>query len=142
MASLTDRIIYSQESYNIIGAALDVHRIIGCGFTEPIYQEAIEEEFKLRGIPFEREKCFVVTYKGKQLDKVFRPDFVCYSKIIVELKAVTEFNDEHYAQVYNYLKATGMKLGLLINFSKTRLEYKRVPCITKWSGHNNQNINH
>ena len=126
-------IILKQESYNIIGAALDVHKTIGCGFTEPLYQEALEEEFLLRGIPYVREKEFHVTYKGKLLEKVFRPDFVCYDKIIVELKAVTEITDEHQAQVYNYLKATGMPLGLLINFGKVSLEYKRFPCTTKWN---------
>ena len=125
-------IVLKQESYDIIGAALEVHKTIGCGFTEPLYQEALEEEFKLRGIPYEREKEFHVTYKGRILEKTFRPDFVCYNKVIVELKAVAEFTDEHFAQVYNYLKATDMQLGLLINFGKSSLEYKRFPATTKW----------
>jgi len=127
------KIILQQESYNIIGAAMEVHKVIGCGFTEPLYQQALEVELKARGIPFEREKPFHVTYKGQTLAKEFIPDFVCYDKIIVELKAVSDFADEHYAQVYNYLKATGMPLGLLINFSKTHLEYKRIPCTTKFT---------
>jgi GxxExxY protein len=125
-------ILYKEESFNIVGAAMEVHRIIGCGFTEPIYQEALEEEFKLRGIPYQREKTIYVTYKGKVLSRDFRPDFICYDKIIVELKAVDSFVDEHFSQVYNYLKATGLQLGLLINFGKKSLDYKRVPCSNKW----------
>ena len=123
---------YSDETYQIIGAAMEVHKTIGCGFTEPLYQEAFEQELQLREIPFQREKSFHVTYKGKELKKEFRPDFVCYDKIIVELKAVDDFADEHFAQVYNYLKATGLSLGLLINFGKKSLDYKRVPCERKW----------
>ena len=125
-------ILYKEESFNIVGAAMEAHRIIGCGFTEPIYQEALEEEFKLRGIPHQREKVLHVTYKGKILSKDFRPDFICYDKIIVELKAVEDLVDEHYSQVYNYLKATGLQLGLLINFGKKSLYHKRVPCSHKW----------
>lgn len=129
---MIDKVIYRTESFNLIGAAMEVHSQIGCGFTEPLYQEAFEEELRLRGIPFEREKPINVIYKGKVLSKNFRPDFVCYDKIIVELKAVSEFTDEHIAQVYNYLKASGLELGLLINFGTTSLEYKRIPCSTKW----------
>ncbi len=123
---------YSDETYQIIGAAMEVHKTIGCGFTEHLYQEAFEQELQLRKIPFQREKSFHVTYKGKELKKEFRPDFVCYDKIIVELKAVDDFADDHFAQVYNYLKATGLSLGLLINFGKKSLDYKRVPCERKW----------
>ena len=123
---------YSDETYQIIGAAMEVHKTIGCGFTEPLYQEAFEQELQLRSIPFQREKSFHVTYKGKELKKEFRPDFVCFNKIIVELKAVDDFADEHFAQVYNYLKATGMSLGLLMNFGKKSLDYKRIPCERKW----------
>ena len=129
---MNDKIIYRTESYNLIGAAIEVHKQIGCGFTEPIYQEAFEEELRLRGIPFQREKTINVTYKGKVLSKNFRPDFVCYEKIIVELKAVSEFTDEHIAQVYNYLKASGLELGILLNFGTTSLVYKRIPCNKKW----------
>lgn len=111
---------------------MEVHKVLGCGFTEPVYQEALELEFQLRDIPYVREKNFQITYKGQLLDKEFRPDFVCYDEIIVELKAVSDFTDEHYAQVYNYLKACQMDLGLLINFGKKSLEYKRIPCTQKW----------
>ena len=129
---MIDKIIYRTESYNLIGAAMEVHKQIGCGFTEPIYQEAFEEELRLRGIPYEREKTINVTYKGKVLSKSFRPDFVCYEKIIVELKAVSEFTDEHVAQVYNYLKASGFELGILLNFGTTSLVHKRILCNKKW----------
>ncbi|MDY6301579.1 MAG: GxxExxY protein [Bacteroidales bacterium] len=129
---MSERLLYSEDTYQIIGAAIEVHKIIGCGFTEPLYQEAFEEELRIRNIPYQREKSFSFTYKGKKLNKEFRPDFVCFEKIIVELKAVSDLADEHFAQVYNYLKATDMKLGILINFGKKSLEYKRIPCSKKW----------
>lgn len=129
---MSERLLYGDETYRIIGAAIEVHKVIGCGFTEPLYQEAFEEELRLRNIPYQREKSFIYNYKGKALNKEFRPDFVCYGNIIVELKAVSELVDEHFAQVYNYLKATDMKLGMLINFGKKTLEYKRIPCTKKW----------
>ena len=81
------KLIHSDETFKIIGVAMEVHKTIGCGFTEPIYQEAIEEELRLREIPYQREKSFHVTYKGKVLNKEFSPDFVCFDKIIVELKS-------------------------------------------------------
>lgn len=111
---------------------MEVHNIIGCGFTEPVYQEAFEEELRLRNIPFHREKTIQISYKGKILTKEFRPDFICYDKIIVELKAVDELVDEHISQVYNYLKASKLQLGILINFGKKSIEYKRLPCSKKW----------
>ncbi len=129
---MEDRILFKEESYKIIGAAMEVHKVLGTGFTEPVYQEALELEFQLRDIPYVREKNFQITYKGQILEKGFRPDFVCFDEIIVELKAVSDFTDEHYAQVYNYLKACQMDLGLLINFGKKSLEYKRIPCTQKW----------
>ena len=129
---MEDRILFKEESYKIIGAAMEVHKVLGTGFTEPVYQEALELEFQLRDIPYVREKNFQITYKGQILEKGFRPEFVCFDEIIVELKAVSDFTDEHYAQVYNYLKACQMDLGLLINFGKKSLEYKRIPCTQKW----------
>ena len=133
MKEMEKKIVYKEEAFKIIGAAMEVHKVVGCGFTEPLYQDAFEEELRLRGISFDREKSFSFTYKGKGLDKIFRPDFVCFDKIIVELKTVQEITDEHYAQVYNYLKATGMQLGLLINFGKKSLEYKRILPSLKWT---------
>ncbi len=125
-------LLYKEESYKIIGAAIEVHKVLGCGFTEPVYQEALEHEFKLRGIPYEREKVLKVNYKDITLEKDFRVDFLCYGKIIVELKAVTDIIEDHYAQVYNYLKTTGCELGILINFGNMSLEYNRIPCSLKW----------
>ncbi len=129
---MNDKIVFKNESYDIIGAAMAVHSELGCGFTEPVYQEAFERELLLRNIPFEREKTFKVYYKGAELSKRFVPDFFCYGKIIVELKAVSDLIGEHNSQVYNYLKASGVKLGLLINFGKSSLDYKRIPCTTKF----------
>ncbi len=116
----------------IIGAALEVHSILGCGFSEKIYQEAFEYELALRDIPYEREKLFTVPYKGIVLQKKFRVDFVCFDEIIVELKAVSIISGEFKTQVYNYLKASGFQLGLLLNFGTPKLESIRIPCTTKW----------
>ena len=112
---------------------MEVHKVIGTGFTEPVYQDALEIEFKLRGIPYEREKIFGLEYKGNKLDKTFRADFVCFGSINVELKALYCFDNEHLSQVYNYLKASGMKLGLLINFGRDSLMYERIPCTKKFA---------
>lgn len=125
-------IVYKEESYKIIGAAMEVHRELGCGFTESVYQDALEYEFKLRKIPYEREKAMHVLYKGKELGKSFRMDFVCYGKIIVELKAVQAITDEYHIQVYNYLKASGLELGLLVNFGNASLEYERLLRKADW----------
>ena len=125
-------LLYKEESYKIIGAAMEVHRLLGCGFVEPVYQEALEKEFVARGIPYEREKELTICYKGSTLSKTFRADFVCYGKIILELKAVKDFSDEHYAQTYNYLRASGLDLGILMNFGNVSLEYERVPASKKW----------
>ncbi len=129
---MNNQLLYKDETYKIVGAAIEVHKELGCGFTEPVYQDALEYEFQLRGIPYEREKVLKVNYKDIVLPKEFRADFVCYDKIIVELKAVSEILDEHYAQVYNYLKTSGYQLGLLLNFGNMSLECKRIPCSLKW----------
>ena len=109
-------LIYSEESYAINGAAMEVYNQLGHGFLEPVYQEALEKEFLLRGIPFEREKLLTISYKGEKLKQTYKADFVCYGKIIVELKAVSELTDAHRSQVYNYLHATGFRLGIILNF--------------------------
>ena len=132
LQNTNNNLLFKEESYKIIGAAMEVHRMLGCGFVESIYQEALEKEFALRGIPFEREKELTVSYKGNTLTKTFKADFVCYNKIILELKAVKEMVDEHYAQIYNYLRASGMDLGILINFGTASIEYERVPASKKW----------
>ena len=135
---MDDTLLHKNESFNIIGAAMEVHKTLGCGFTEPIYQEALAIELGKRNIPFEREKELSIDYKGDKLSKTFRADFICYNKIILELKAVSNFTDEHYAQIYSYLKASKMDLGILINFGKVSLEYERIPASRKWL-HNSSN---
>ena len=118
--------IYKEESYAVTGAAIEVHKQLGCGFLEKVYQEALAVEFDRRGIPYEREKRIEVRYKGVVLQQEYVADFVCYDKIIVELKAVNDLEGVHYAQVINYLKATGYELGLLYNFGEQSLHYERL----------------
>jgi GxxExxY protein len=111
-----EKIIYKDECYAIQGAVFDVYREMGCGFLEAVYQECLRKEFQIRKIPFAAQPVLNLSYKGQPLEQIYRADFVCYDKIILELKAVKEVSPEHKAQIMNYLKATGMKLGLLINF--------------------------
>ena len=119
-------IIYKEESYAIRGAIIEVSRELGCGFLERVYQDALELEFRLRNIPYEREKLIKVMYKGHPLGEPYRADFVCYGKIIVELKAVEELSSTHRAQVLNYLHATKIKLGLLVNFGEKFSNVERL----------------
>lgn len=120
-------IIYKEESYKIVGAAFNVYNGLGPGFLEAVYQEALEIEFQRQGIPYEREKDIKFFYDGVELKQSYRADFVCYNKIIVELKAVSSLDDAHHAQVYNYLHATGFKLGILLNFGYSEgLEKDRI----------------
>ncbi len=109
-------IIYKEESYAIQGAVFEVYRQMGSGFLEMVYQECLQREFMERGIPFEEQKQLDIFYKGQALQQKYIPDFACYDKIIVELKAAKETTAEHEAQLFNYLKATGYRLGLLVNF--------------------------
>ena len=119
-------IFFKEESYKIGGAVFAVHQALGCGFLERVYQDALEIEFKDRHIPYEREKKIQIMYKGKPLGEPYRADFVCYGKIIVELKTVDEVLGIHRAQVINYLKATKMKLGILVNFSEDIIYPERI----------------
>jgi GxxExxY protein len=119
-------ILYKEESYDIIGAAMEVHKTLGTGFLEPVYQEALQWEFEECEIPSSREVVLDVVYKGRILDKKYIADFLCFDEIIVELKACEKLIPEHTAQMLNYLKATGKHLGLLINFGATSLQYKRI----------------
>lgn len=120
-------IVYKEESYKIVGAAFNVYNNLGHGFLEAVYQEALEIEFERQGIPYEREKELSIVYDGIQLKQTYKADFVCYGKIIVELKAVSELVDAHRSQVYNYLHATGYRLGLLLNFGcSDELEKERI----------------
>ena len=107
---------FKEETYKINGAAMKVYNTLKHGFLEAVYQEALEIEFKKRNIPFEREKELTISYEGVELKQTYRADFVCYDNIIVELKAVSQLDDTHRSQVYNYLCATGYKVGLLFNF--------------------------
>jgi GxxExxY protein len=111
-----EKVLFPEECYAIQGAVFDVYREMGCGFLEAVYQECLEREFRLRQLSFEAQKELVLSYKNEQLAQTYRPDFICYGKIIVELKAVKEIAPEHKAQLLNYLKATGLELGLLVNF--------------------------
>ncbi len=113
---MTDKILFKDESYAIQGAIFDVYREMGCGFLESVYQECLEKEFRLQNIPFVSQAELKLTYKGEPLLQTYKPDFICFNQIIVELKAVKAIAPEHQAQVINYLKASGMKLGFLVNF--------------------------
>ncbi len=119
-------IIYKEESYKIIGACFEVYKLKGCGFTEFVYHECLKIEFDLQEIPYVHEPAIQLEYKGKTFEQYFKPDFVCYNKIIVEIKAVSNLIDEHRAQTMNYLNATNFDLGLLINFGHfPKIEYER-----------------
>ena len=119
--------IYKEDSFAIRGAIFEVYKIIGSGFLEPVYQECLEREFKNRSIPFQKQPDLFISYKGEVLPLTYKPDFVCYEKIIIELKAVKEISDEHRAQIHNYLRASGLRLGLLVNFGHTpRVEIERI----------------
>ena len=119
-------LLYPQECYKINGAIYEVHKELGPGLLEKVYQDALEREFILQGIPYEREKSFSIMYKGIQLTEKYVADFVCYNKIVVELKAVEELNPVHKAQVINYLAITGYKLGLLVNFNSIKVNPERI----------------
>ena len=120
-------IIYKEESFKIVGACFEVYNEMGCGFLETVYQECVEFEFGDQQISFVSHQQLRLTYKSHQLKSLYIPDAVCFDKIIVELKAVKELTDEHRAQVHNYLKATGYRLGLLVNFGHfPKLQYERI----------------
>ena len=121
-----DKYILQEETYAIVGAAIEVHKQLGCGFTEKVYQDDLEKEFQLRGIPYGREVRMQVTYKGEELATEFIPDFVCYDLVIVELKAVQEIDNMHRAQAINYARVAGFDLALLINFGALSLQHERL----------------
>ena len=109
-------LLFEKETYIIRGAIYEVYREMGCGFLEAVYQECLEKELTRLGIPFAAQQVLPLIYKGAPLKQIYKPDLVCYEKIIVELKAVTNLTGEHKAQLLNYLKATGLNVGLLANF--------------------------
>ncbi|MDD3538518.1 MAG: GxxExxY protein [Eubacteriales bacterium] len=118
---------YEEESYQIRGAIFEVYREMGSGFLEAVYQECLEKELIKAGIPFVAQHELGLYYKGEALKQVYKPDLICFGKIIVELKAVKELCDEHRAQVHNYLKATGHELGFLVNFGHyPKVEIERI----------------
>jgi len=122
-----ENILFKEECYNIQGAIFEVYREMGCGFLEAVYQECLEEEFRNRKIPFVAQRELRLMYKGKKLEQSYKPDLICYDKIIIELKAVKEIAPEHEAQVFNYLKATKLKLGMLVNFGHyPKTQIKRI----------------
>lgn len=114
------------QRYAIIGAAMEIHRQLGHGFLEAVYQDAAVIEFPLRKIPFEKEVSLPIRYKDALLPSHYRADFICFSEIIVEFKALSQLSSVEEAQLLNYLKATGLKRGLLINFGAPSLQYKRM----------------
>jgi GxxExxY protein len=118
-------LLYKSETYKIIGACMKVHQTLGNGFLESVYQEALEKELQREGIPFQRQKRLNIFYGNEKLDKYFIADFVCYDKIILEIKAVTYLGNNLKQQVVNYLKSTNMEVGLLINFGEKSLTWKR-----------------
>ena len=124
--------IYPEESYAIVGACFEVYKSMGCGFLESVYQECMEIELEQRSIPFVPKPYLQLCYRGRALSQTYQPDIVCYGKIVIELKALSNLADEHRAQLLNYLHATHMQLGLLINFGHyPKLEYERIALTTK-----------
>ena len=123
---MDEKLIYEEETYAIRGAIFEVYRILGDGYLEEVYQNALEEELKLRNVPFAAKKKLHIMYKGHDCG-LYEPDLICFDKIIVELKAVENLHPKHSAQLMNYLRATGHKLGLLVNFSAyPKVDIRRV----------------
>jgi GxxExxY protein len=124
---MSDDLLYRDEVYRIVGACMAVHKDKGNGFAEPVYQDALEIELELTGIPFDAQRNYQIQYRNRLLKHTYTPDLLCFDKIIVELKAARALTDEHRAQLMNYLKVTGLQLGLLVNFgSFPRLEWERI----------------
>jgi len=118
---------FKEESYRIMGACFEVYKEKGCGFLEAVYQECLALEFKRQGIVHDEQPRLHLEYKGEKLSQDYVPDFICFGEIIVEIKAAKQLTDEHRAQAINYLKATGKRLVLLVNFGHhPKLEYERI----------------
>ena len=112
-----------ERTYKIIGAAMEVHKELGYGFLEAVYQEALGREFTTQEIPFKAQPVIEINYKGKPLNKTYQPDFICFNEIIIEIKAISELSGVEEAQLINYLKASSIKIGLLLNFGSKSLEH-------------------
>ena len=122
-----EKILFKEECYIIQGAIFEVYREMGCGFLEAVYQECLTKEFMNKKIYYIAQQELKLSYKGEELEQKYRPDFICYDKIIIELKAVKEIASEHETQIFNYLKATGMQLGMLVNFGHyPKAQIKRI----------------
>jgi GxxExxY protein len=122
----TSKILFKEESFKIIGACMKVHRSLGVGFLEAVYEEALEKEFHIQNIPFKRQVKLLLYYDNQLMKKQYRADFVCYESIVIEIKAVSQIPVIFYSQLTNYLKCTKMELGMLINFGMPSLFYKRI----------------
>ena len=122
-----ENLLHKDQTYKIIGACFEVYTEKGCGFLEGVYQECLEIELDLQGIPFVAKKPLNLQYKGRLLRHTYEPDFICFDKIVVELKAASQLADEHRAQLINYLNATGLEVGLLVNFGHyPKIEFERL----------------
>lgn len=120
-------LLLKDECYRVIGACFEVYKEKGCGFVEPVYQECLEIELQSQDLPFLAQQQLPLQYKGRPLKQVYIPDFICFDQIILEIKAVSKLCDEHRAQVHNYLKATGHRLGVLVNFGHhPKVEWERI----------------
>jgi GxxExxY protein len=115
-----------ERMYRIIGAAMEVHKVLGCGFLEAVYQEALQREFVHERIPFQSQPSIHIKYKGQIVNKSYQPDFICYEEEIVEIKAISNLTGLEEAQIISYLKGTGFKVGLLLNFGSKFFEHKRL----------------
>ncbi len=121
------KLIHADETHALLGACFEVYKEKGCGFLEAVFQECLELELTDRRIPFKAQAPLQLQYKGRPLRQVYQPDFLCFDKVILEIKAVTKLADEHRAQLHNYLKATGCRVGLLVNFGHHPLvEHERI----------------
>ncbi|MBF0405991.1 MAG: GxxExxY protein [Candidatus Riflebacteria bacterium] len=120
-------LILEEETYSLRGAVFEVYKEMGCGFLEAVYQECLEIEFRRCEVPYVVQPELKLNYKGSLLQHTYKPDFICYDKIVLELKAAKEIAPEHKAQLINYLKATNLKVGLLINFgSHSKVQIERL----------------
>jgi len=122
------------RTYAIIGAAMEVHRQLGCGFLEPVYQEALAMEFLERSIPYNAQDKYVINYKGRPLETYYKPDFICFGSVVVELKALSRLSSVEESQLINYLKVTSHQIGLLLNFGTRSLEKRRFILTTDRTG--------
>ena len=123
---MDDRLIYREEAYRIIGLCMEVHGILGKWYNEVVYKDALEYEFSVNKIPFSREKSYKIEYKDIILPRGYNADFVVYDKIILEVKAIESITKSHIKQTLNYLSASKLKLGLLVNFGEDSLNHKRI----------------